>query len=146
MARLPAHSWQMPRQKNKARKPRETKSETLLIVEDNRELLDWLSRVIADMGLTVFTAETASTARRLVREHKPDAALVGWMLPDGNGVELGVEFLTSMPEMHIVVMTGASRLPPEEEALCEEHNLPVLLKPFLISDFVRALRVLENRR
>ena len=135
----------MPRQKNKARKPREIKSETLLIVDANRKLLDGLSRLMADMGLTVFTSETASTARRLVREHKPDAALLGYMLPDWNGVELGVEFLTSIPQMHIVMMT-ATLLPPEEEALCEEHNLPVLRKPFLISDFVRVLRELENRR
>ena len=54
----------------------------------------------------MFTAETASIARRLVREHKPDAALVGYMLPDWNGVELGVEFLASMPQMHIVVMSA----------------------------------------
>jgi DNA-binding response OmpR family regulator len=145
MARLPAHSWQMPRQKNKARKPREIKSESLLIVDANRKLLDELSRLITDMGLTVFTSETASTARRLVRERKPDAALLGYMLPDWNGVELGVEFLASIPQMHIVMMT-ATLLPPEEEALCEEHNLPALRKPFLISDFVRALRELENRR
>jgi DNA-binding response OmpR family regulator len=93
----------------------------------------------------VFTAETASIARRLVREHKPDAALVGYMLPDWNGVELGVEFLASMPQMHIVVMS-ASILPPVDEALCVEHNFPFLGKPFVISDFVRELKKLENRR
>jgi DNA-binding NtrC family response regulator len=136
----------MPRQKSKAHKPRETKSETLLIVDHDRELLDGLSRLMTAIGLTVFTAETASTARRLVREHKPDAALVRYMLSDGNGVVLGVEFLESMPQMHVIVMTGATWLPPEEEALCEEHNLPVLRKPFLMSDFVRVLRMLENRR
>src|SRR3954451_14067197 len=125
----------MSRQKNKARKPRETKSETLLIVDANRHLLDELSRCMADLGLTVFTAETASTARQLVQEHKPDAALVDYMLPDWNGVELGAEFLASIPRMHIVMMS-ATILPPEEEALCEEHNFPFLRKPFLISDFV----------
>lgn len=135
----------MPRQKNKASRTREIKSETLLIVDANPHLQDELSRRTADMGFTVFNAETASTARQLVQEHKPDAALVGYMLPDWNGVELGVEFLASVPRMHIVVMS-ASVLPPEEEALCAEHNFPFLRKPFLISDFVRELRKLENRR
>jgi hypothetical protein len=36
-------------------------------------------------------------------------------------------------------MTGTI-LPPEEEALCEEHNFPVLRKPFLASDVVSQIR------
>ena len=31
-------------------------------------------------------------------------------------------------------------LPPEEEALCEEHNFPVLRKPFLASDVMNQIR------
>jgi len=34
-------------------------------------------------------------AKRLMQDHKPNAALLDYMLPDGNGVELGVEFLQS---------------------------------------------------
>ena len=30
--------------------------------------------------------------------------------------------------------------PPEEEALCEEHNFPVLRKPFLASDVMNQIR------
>ena len=29
---------------------------------------------------------------------------------------------------------------PEEEALCEEHNFPVLRKPFLASDVINQIR------
>ena len=61
------------------------------------------------------------------------------MLPDGNGVELGVEFLQTSPQMLVIVMTGTV-LPPEEEALCEEHNFPVLRKPFLASDVMNQIR------
>jgi hypothetical protein len=37
-------------------------------------------------------------------------------------------------------MSGAV-LPPEEEALCEEHDFSVLLKPFLASDVIRQIGV-----
>jgi ATP-dependent Clp protease ATP-binding subunit ClpA len=112
---------------------------TVLLVDDNRDLLHFLESLMGDAGWTLFTAESATEARRLALLHKPDAALLDYMLPDGNGVELGVEFLQAVPHMLVIVMTGTI-LPPEEEALCEEHNFPVLRKPFLASDVVSQIR------
>jgi DNA-binding NtrC family response regulator len=112
---------------------------TVLLVDDNRDLLHFLERLMADAGWTLLTAENATDARRLMQEHKPNAALLDYMLPDGNGVELGVEFLQSVPQMLVIVMTGTI-LPPEEEALCEEHDFPLLRKPFLASDVMNQIR------
>src|SRR5690348_7973678 len=112
---------------------------TVLLVDDNRDLLHFLERLMADAGWTLLTAESATEAKRLMQEHKPNAALLDYMLPDGNGVELGVEFLQTVPQMLVIVMTGTI-LPPEEEALCEEHNFPVLRKPFLASDVMNLIR------
>ena len=50
-----------------------------------------------------------------------------------------MEFLQSAPAALVIVMTGTI-LPPEEEALCEEHNFPVLRKPFLASDVMNQIR------
>jgi CheY-like chemotaxis protein len=112
---------------------------TVLLVDDNRDLLHFLERLMADAGWKLLTAESATEAKRLVQEHKPNAALLDYMLPDGNGVELGVEFLQAVPGMLVIVMTGTI-LPPEEEALCEEHNFPVLRKPFLASEVMNQIR------
>ena len=112
---------------------------TVMLVDDNRDLLHFLERLMADAGWTLYTAESATDAKRVMVQHKPDAALLDYMLPDGNGVELGVEFLQSAPNAHVIIMTGTI-LPPEEEALCEEHNFPVLRKPFLASDVMNQIR------
>lgn len=112
---------------------------TVLLVDDNRDLLHFLERLMADAGWLLLTAESATEAKRLMQEHKPNAALLDYMLPDGNGVELGVEFLQTVPQMLVIVMTGTI-LPPEEEALCEEHTFPVLRKPFLASDVMNQIR------
>jgi CheY-like chemotaxis protein len=112
---------------------------TVLLVDDNRDLLHFLERLMADAGWKLLTAESATEAKRLVQEHKPNAALLDYMLPDGNGVELGVEFLQAVPGMLVIVMTGTI-LPSEEEALCEEHDFPVLRKPFLASDVMNQIR------
>jgi CheY-like chemotaxis protein len=112
---------------------------TVLLVDDNRDLLHFLERLMADAGWKLLTAESATEAKALMQTHKPNAALLDYMLPDGNGVELGVEFLQNVPHMLVIVMTGTI-LPPEEEALCEEHNFPVLRKPFLASDVMNQIR------
>ena len=82
---------------------------------------------MAEAGWKLLTAESATEAKRLVREHKPNAALLDYMLPNGNGVELGVESPRAVTNMPVIVMTGAI-LPPEEEALREQHTFPVLRK------------------
>ena len=84
---------------------------TVLLVDDNRDLLRFLERLMAGAGWTLLTAESATEAKRLVAKHRPNAALVDYMLPDGNGVELGVEFLHAVPDALIIVMTGTT-LPP----------------------------------
>jgi len=112
---------------------------TVLLVDDNRDLLHFLERLMADAGWTLLTAESATEARRLVQDNKPNAALLDFMLPDGNGVELGADFLRELPNMLVIIMTGTI-LPAEEEAMCEEHNFPVLRKPFLASDVMNQIR------
>jgi DNA-binding response OmpR family regulator len=111
----------------------------VLLVDDNRDLLHFLERLMADAGWKLLTAESAAEASKLVAAEKPNAALLDYMLPDGNGVELGVEFLQTQPRMLVIMMTGTI-LPAEEEALCEEHNFPVLRKPFLASDVMNQIR------
>jgi ATP-dependent Clp protease ATP-binding subunit ClpA len=119
--------------------PEPASAPVVLIVDDNRDLLHFLERLMADAGWRLLTAESAAEARRLTDEHKPNAALLDYLLPDGSGVELGIEFLQRAPGMLVTIMTGTI-LPTEEEAACEEHNFPVLRKPFLASDVMAQIR------
>lgn len=112
---------------------------TVLLVDDNTDLLHFLERLMAEAGWKLLTAETASDARRIAAESRPNAALLDYMLPDGNGVELGVELGRLAPRIQTIIMTGTV-LPPDEEALCEEHDFPVLRKPFLATDVMNQIR------
>lgn len=112
---------------------------TVLLVDDNRDLLHFLERLMAEAGWKLLTAESASEARKIAAEHRPNAALLDYMLPDGNGVELGMQLRQSVPRMQAIIMTG-SILPAEEEAACEEYDFPVLRKPFLATDVMNQIR------
>jgi DNA-binding response OmpR family regulator len=108
-------------------------------VDDNRDLLQFLERLMAESGWELLTAENASEARKIVAKRKPNAALLDYMLPDGNGVELAQQLRQSMPNLQVIMMTG-SMLAAEEEAICEEHDFPVLRKPFLATDVMNQIR------
>jgi ATP-dependent Clp protease ATP-binding subunit ClpA/CheY-like chemotaxis protein len=112
---------------------------TVLLVDDNRDLLQFLERLMAESGWELMAAESASEARRMVAKRKPNAALLDYMLPDGNGVELAQQLKQVVPNLQVIMMTG-SMLPAEEEAICEEHDFPVLRKPFLATDVMSQIR------
>jgi ATP-dependent Clp protease ATP-binding subunit ClpA len=112
---------------------------TVLLVDDNRDLLQFLQRLMAESGWELLAAESAQEARKIVAKRKPNAALLDYMLPDGNGVELAQQLRAMMPNLPVIMMTG-SLLGPEEEAICEEHDFPVLRKPFLAADVMNQIR------
>jgi ATP-dependent Clp protease ATP-binding subunit ClpA/ActR/RegA family two-component response regulator len=112
---------------------------TVLLVDDNRDLLRFLERLMSQAGWRLLTAESAKDAQGLIANNVPNAALLDYLLPDGNGVELGVLLQRKAPGVQVIVMTGA-QLTAEEEAICQEYDFPILRKPFLANDILNLIR------
>jgi CheY-like chemotaxis protein len=112
---------------------------TVLLVDDNRDLLRFLERLMAQAGWRLLTAESAKQAAEVLENQTPNAALLDYLLPDGNGVELGVLLQRRSAKVQVIIMTGA-QLTAEEEAVCQEYDFPVLRKPFLANDILNLIR------
>ncbi len=112
---------------------------SILIVDDNSDLLRFLERLMSEADWSISTAESEQEAKAIADGHRPSAALLDYMLPDGNGVELGVEMLRRFPDCQVIIMSGAP-LPAEEEAICQASGFPVLRKPFLATDVMGLIR------
>jgi ATP-dependent Clp protease ATP-binding subunit ClpA/ActR/RegA family two-component response regulator len=112
---------------------------TVLLVDDNRDLLRFLERLMAQAGWRLLTAESAAQAQKVIAEQLPNAALLDYLLPDGSGVELGLMLQRKAQKVQVIIMTGA-QLTPEEEAVCQEYDFPVLRKPFLANDILNLIR------
>lgn len=108
---------------------------TVLIVEGNRELGQFVERQMTEAGWDVVTAGNAAEARRLAARRKPHAVLAAAELPDERGVNLVLQLCRATPELRGVVMTGTA-LPPEENASLAESSVVLLIKPFLPRDAV----------
>jgi CheY-like chemotaxis protein len=112
---------------------------TMLVLDDSPHLRESLSRGLRAAGIDPVGAETLAQGRALVAERTFHAALVDVMLPDGDGLTFAVELARSHPRTQVIVMSGME-LAPEETALSEQQQLPVLRKPFLLDDLVSLIR------
>ncbi len=119
--------------------PRAAAPATVLIVDDNRDLLRFLERLVAQSGWKLLMAETAEAGLELVTREKPSLALLDYMLPDDTGVALGVRLREMMPGIPVIIMSGAE-LPGKDQITCEEHDFQILQKPFLANEIMNQIR------
>ncbi|MGZ8843135.1 MAG: AAA family ATPase [Pyrinomonadaceae bacterium] len=113
-------------------------SSAVLIIDDNHQLLGFLKGELAQAGWEMLTAETALQANEVFRDRRPQTILVDYMLGDDDGLKLGLKLQSDAPDTNIIVMTGGE-LSPAEEALCNQKDIPILHKPFLVSDVLRLI-------
>jgi two-component system response regulator HydG len=108
---------------------------TVLIVDDNRDLLLFLEQLLEEAGCTMLIPGSAHQARAVFAQHSPHVVLLDYMLGDDDGVKLGLELQTRAPHTQVIIMTGGM-LSPAEITTCRERGIPVLRKPFLPHDIL----------
>jgi CheY-like chemotaxis protein len=112
---------------------------TILIADDNHDLVLFLSRALGDEGWEILTAENATEARLLFHNAKPGAILLDYILGEDDGLKLGLELQTEVPATLVILMTGGG-LSDDELLLCQQRDLPVLFKPFVADEVLNLIR------
>ena len=79
---------------------------TILIVEDEPDILDNNRKAIEDAGYAALTAENAAQAREALANHTPDAIVMDIMLPDGNGLDLLKDLRESGSKIPVIMLTA----------------------------------------
>jgi DNA-binding response OmpR family regulator len=84
----------------------------VLIVEDDPDIVDYLSFFLEDEGYEVKSASRCSTARHLMDEFRPEVVLIDALLPGRSGLELLVSLRRDpqWSELPLVVVTGNDML------------------------------------
>lgn len=116
-------------------------SETILLVEDEKSLINVASRVLSRLGYTLLVASTADAALRQLAGHQGPIHLLltDMMLPDKDGVALAREVTARRPQTRVLFMSGYS-----EEALrlrsAVGAGYRLLEKPFTLEGLAAAVR------
>ncbi len=122
---------------------------SLLIVDDNRDVLLFLQHTLSRAGWNPLIASSASQAREIFKLHYPRAVLLDYVLGEEDGLTLALELQAKSPHTRFVLMTGTSICGLEQEYICKERDIGILRKPFLSEDvasaFARAFQDLEKK-
>jgi CheY-like chemotaxis protein len=112
---------------------------SILIVDDNHDLLFFLAAELREEGWEMLIAENAAQARLAFFQRKPPVVLLDYMLDEDDGLQLALEFRQQSPLTQIILMTGGG-FSDEERKICEDHDFPILYKPFLAQDVLNLAR------
>lgn len=99
-----------------------TAGASILVVEDNRDSLDWLVELLGDAGYRVTGAESFEEGRRALGS-VPDLLITDVRLGAYNGLQLIFRGRALNPHLPVIVMTGYSdpALRAETERLDAVH-------------------------
>jgi len=121
------------------------RTKTILIVDDQPEVLRLYSRGLEVKGHRVITAETVELGMQLVDAAPPDAVLVDLKMPYVNGMGMLYRLRQSHPGLPVAIITGMQNL--EKETLHEIAMLDAAIhyKPVSIVQIQRIVEELLAR-
>ena len=112
---------------------------TILLVDDEPDLLSGLRNILEGAGYAVVTAASLSAGRESVRTHKPSLAIVDVYLPDGNGYDLCRELVGIVPVLFLSVRKGMQDILKGIAAGGLDYLTKPVSRPELLSAVNRAL-------
>lgn len=121
-------------------------SGSILVIDDETSLLEFLSVLCTGEGLSVSTARSVREAREQLAERTPDLVLCDMMMPDGNGLELLREIKSGDARTSVIMMTAYTSTKNAIDAM-KLGAYDYVPKPFDIDELKAVLhRALEKNR
>ena len=111
---------------------------TVLVVEDDPNVLAFVDRMLTHGGHTVLAAEDPDDARFVLTEHGGpiDVLLCDIVLPGANGLDFARAIKKDNPTVKIVFMTGLIHQSPK---VLRSGLGPVLHKPFTAAELLKVI-------
>jgi two-component system response regulator MprA len=116
----------------------------LLLVEDDRELRELLTRGLAEQGFDVRAVALGSEALRSAQEREPDAIVMDIGLPDTDGRDVTLALRAAGSRMPVLFLTARDAV-TDRLAGFDAGGDDYVVKPFAIAEVVARLRALVRR-
>lgn len=110
----------------------------LLLVDDDADFLQIMSRALQRRGLDVCTASSVSEAEVLVPQHTFDYASIDLKMPGPSGLKLIRGLKQAFPDIKILILTGYASISTAVEAI-KLGACHYLAKPVNADDLLQAL-------
>lgn len=114
-------------------------NETILIVEDDTQIRNFISYILRQEGYAFFTANSAQNAMSILVSQKIDLMLLDLGLPDFDGIEV-IKKVREWSEVPIIVVSARDQ--DKEKATALDLGADdYLTKPFSATELVARIRV-----
>ena len=118
----------------------------LLLVDDDPVIRFAITNFLASKGMEICEADNVRGAREQFEASSPDAAILDFSLPDGNGLELLEYFKSVDQDLPVIVLTGQGSVELAVRAI-KQGAEQFLIKPIeLPALHTLLLRAMENKR
>jgi two-component system sensor histidine kinase/response regulator len=117
-----------------------TKKPNVLIIDDDKIMLDSCTQVFVKEGYQTQTAENGDKGLKKFKDETPDLVLVDLKMPGIDGMEVLKELKTTDPNCVAIVITGYGTIESAVEAM-KRGAYDFLLKPFTPDE----LRIIVRR-
>jgi signal transduction histidine kinase len=115
--------------------------ERILLVEDEEDVREFLTRALRENGYVAFAAANAKEALDIFEREKEYLHLVltDVVLPDLSGLELVDQLLSRNPQL-LVLMSSGYTDDKSQWPVIRERGFPFLQKPYALADLLRVIR------
>jgi CheY-like chemotaxis protein len=117
----------------------EPRTRTILFVDDERALREFVGHVLRTSGFRVLTACDAAEALSIIAAQPVDMLFTDIVMPSRNGVELAEQAKRLRPQIRVLFVTGYAQRATEQAALRLGRTL---FKPVRMPEIVREVRAL----
>lgn len=120
-------------------------SKKILFVDDSKEILDILSRLLARLDCQAVSADNGERGLALFLQAPYDIVLTDYDMPGMDGLTLAHHIKAKSPETMVVLMTGHDRAEFREQIESGTLDL-VLCKPFDLLEIMYILQPQQGQR
>jgi len=117
--------------------------QTVLLVDDERDLREVTARFIAKAGYRVLTAGNGDEALEVAERHPEtiDCLVTDVMMPGMDGRQLAHRFLSDRPGAKVVFISGYAEALIDDEGRSLEPGRTILAKPFSSAELTATLKM-----
>lgn len=110
----------------------------ILMIDDDKMLLELMQEQIEESGHMVLTATTPSEAKRLFQDTSPDLVIIDVIIPGLDGLELLRQLKVLNPSFRAIILSGLDDRDLQDKAKKFGADL-YLTKPVPADDFMTAI-------
>lgn len=118
-------------------------AESVLIVDDEIDLLEIMAERLRTRGMNVSTTPSAIDALKMVENESYDAVVLDLMMPEMDGIKAFKAIKQINPDMRIILLTGYTAIEKELAAMHIE-DVDIMDKPPDLSLLIEKIKAAKT--